>query len=67
MKSTIEIEMDNAIYDDFEYGGTNEVSRILKEGVRLRWNLLCRKGSLPLIDINGNVVGKATITDYKEA
>lgn len=59
MKLTIEIELDNAA---FEEEGPDEVSRILANlAERLPCPLRDTDGCMSLHDLNGNWVGKARI------
>lgn len=59
MKLRIEMELDNAAFED---GGTEEVQRILDDLCgRLPEPLAQTGGDYSLHDINGNWVGKARI------
>lgn len=66
MKLTITINMDNAAFggeDEELYNGT-EVARILGRLAKLMRSDNLRDGyRQPLIDINGNAVGEAEVTD----
>ena len=59
-KLTIEIEMDNAAFDNNKAG---EAWRILKElSSSCKLNQICQlKQDVSLFDINGNKVGKAEV------
>jgi hypothetical protein len=60
MKLVIEIELDNAVFED---GGTDEVGRLLNDlPTRLPEPLEMTNGDLSLHDANGNWVGYAKIT-----
>lgn len=61
MKLTIEINMDNAAFEDCS--GT-ECARILRKlALRIEGDN-CRPGDVtPCMDINGNKVGNATVED----
>lgn len=64
MKLTIEIELDNAAFED---GGAEEVGRILASVAERIPDPLAVSGELTLHDHNGNWCGRAEITDSADA
>lgn len=61
MKLEIEIQMDNAAFED---NSGSEAARILRKLADRIDGESCTHGDVtPLIDLNGNRVGKATVTE----
>lgn len=58
MKFTLEIECDNAAFED---DATVEIARILRQLAESVPNLAGTYGFIPLRDINGNRVGRAAL------
>jgi hypothetical protein len=65
MRFTLELDMDNAAFDDDESYELAAILERITEKVRTDWGSRLITG--PVLDTNGNTVGRLEITEYDGA